>query len=231
VLTTIPAARFAAAAPIERTRVVHTAPRWNSIEDAHANPAAVEASLAALLELVEESAPEVAAHMERTARVGRLFALELGLDGVLLELVVRTARVHDVGKLAIPPWVLDKPGPLTHYERALMEAHSVIGQKILERKPVLFGLGGLVRGTHERWDGNGYPDRLKGSAIPLPSRIVAVCDAFDAMTHPRAYRRPVEMDTALEELQRGSGTQFDPGVIATFCSVFDDSVDRCAIRA
>ena len=118
----------------------------------------------------------------------RLFALELGLDGQLLELVVRTARVHDVGKLAIPPWVLEKPGPLTHYERALMEAHSVIGQKILERKPALARLGPLVRATHERWDGNGYPDRLKGSAIPLPSRIVTVCDAFDAMTHPRAYR-------------------------------------------
>ena len=151
----------------------------------------MEASLAALLELVEESAPEVAGHMERTARVARLFALELGLDGPLLEVVVRTARVHDVGKLAIPPWVLEKPGPLTHYERALMEAHSVIGQKILERKPALARLGPLVRATHERWDGNGYPDRLKGSAIPLPSRIVAVCDAFDAMTRPRPYRGPV----------------------------------------
>ena len=132
--------------------------------------------------------PTWPAHMERTARSARLFALELGLDGALLELVIRTARVHDVGKLAIPPWVLEKPGPLTHYERALMEAHSVIGQKILERKPALVRLGPLVRATHERWDGNGYPDRLKGSAIPLPSRIVAVCDAFDAMTHPRAYR-------------------------------------------
>ena len=164
--------------------MVHSVPRWNAIEDARYTPAAVEAALAALLELVEESAPEVAAHMERTAYTARLFALELGLDAVLLELVVRTARVHDVGKLAIPPWVLDKPGPLTHYERALMEGHSVIGQKILERKPALAGLGGLVRATHERWDGNGYPDRLKGSAIPLPSRMVAVCDAFDAMTHP-----------------------------------------------
>ena len=149
----------------------------------------MEGALAALLELVEESAPDVAAHMERTARIARLFALELDLGGQLLEVVVRTARVHDVGKLAIPPWVLEKPGPLTQYERALMEAHSVIGQKILERKPALVRLGPLVRATHERWDGNGYPDRLKGSAIPLPSRIVAVCDAFDAMTHPRHVPR------------------------------------------
>ena len=191
----------------------------------------MEASLAALLELVEESAPDVAAHMERTARIARLFALELGLDGVLLELVIRTARVHDIGKLAIPPWVLEKPGPLTQHERALIEAHSAIGQKILERKPALVRLGLLVRATHERWDGNGYPDRLKGSAIPLPSRIVAVCDAFDAMTHPRAYRGAANAGTALEELCRGAGTQFDPGVIETFVCVFDDSVDRRADRA
>ncbi len=211
--------------------MVHTAPRWNSIEDAQASPGAVEASLAALLELVEESAPDVAAHMARTARLARAFALELGLDGALLELVVRTARVHDVGKLAIPPWVIEKSGPLSRYERALMEAHSVIGQKILERKPTLIGLGALVRATHERWDGNGYPDRLKGSAIPLPSRIVAVCDAFDAMTHPRAYRGPISVDTAFEELRRGAGTQFDPGVIETFLCVFEESVDRCANQA
>ena len=191
----------------------------------------MESALAALLELVEESAPEVAAHMERTARVARLFALEVDLGGELLEVVVRTARVHDVGKLAIPPWVLQKAGPLTQYERALMEAHSVIGQKILQRKPALVRLGPLVRATHERWDGNGYPDRLKGSAIPLPSRIVAVCDAFDAMTHPRAYRGPVNQGTALEELCRGAGTQFDPGVIETFLCVFDDSVDRYADEA
>ena len=205
---------------------MHSAPRWNAIEDARFSPGAVEAALAAVLEVVEESAPDVAAHMERTARIGRLFALELGLDAALLEVVVRAARVHDIGKLAIPPWVLDKPGPLTHDERALMQDHSMIGQKILERKPVLFGLGGLVRATHERWDGNGYPDRLKGSAIPLPSRIVSVCDAFDAMTHPRAYRGAATQDTALEELRRGAGTQFDPGVIETFCTVLEANVDH-----
>jgi HD-GYP domain-containing protein (c-di-GMP phosphodiesterase class II) len=211
--------------------VVHTAPRWNAIEDPRLSSDAAEASVAALLELVEEAAPEVAAHMERTARVARMFALELGLSGALLELAVRTARVHDVGKLAIPPWVIEKPGPLNQSERALMESHSVIGQKIIERKPVLLGLGALVRATHERWDGNGYPDRLKGSAIPLPSRIVAVCDAFDAMTHPRAYRGAVMHGKALEELRRGAGAQFDPGIVEPFCAVFDDRIDRSADRA
>jgi two-component system cell cycle response regulator len=208
--------------------LVHNAPRWKAIDGVPWRPDGEEVSVAALLELVEEAAPDVAAHMERTARLSRVFALELGLSGPLLHLVVRIARVHDVGKLAIPPWVLEKPGPLSRSERALMEAHSVTGQKILERKPALASLGPLVRATHERWDGNGYPDRLKGSAIPLPARIVAVCDAFDAMTNPRPHRASLSIDTALEELRRGSGTQFDPGVIEPFCALFEIRIDRRA---
>lgn len=201
--------------------MVDNAPRWNATDGARWSADGEEVSLAALLDLVEEAAPDVAAHMERTAHVARLFALELGLSSQLLHLVVRTARIHDVGKLAIPPWVLEKPGPLSRSERALMEAHSVTGQKILERKPALLDLAPLVRATHERWDGNGYPDRLKGSAIPLPARIVAACDAFDAMTNARAYRGPVAIGTALEELRRGSATQFDPGVVEPFCQLFE----------
>ena len=208
--------------------MVHNAPRWKVIDGARWRPDYEEVSLAALLELVEEAAPEVAAHMERTGRLARVFALEVGLSGPLLHLVVRTARVHDVGKLAIPPWVLEKPGPLTQTERALMEAHSVTGQKILERKPALLSIAALVRATHERWDGNGYPDRLKGSAIPIPSRIVAICDAFDAITNPRAYRSSVTIDSALEELRRGSGTQFDPGVVEPFCALFENRIDQWA---
>jgi HD-GYP domain-containing protein (c-di-GMP phosphodiesterase class II) len=208
--------------------VVQNAPRWKAIDGVRWRPDSEEVSLAALLELVEEAAPEVAAHMERTSRLARVFALEVGLSGPLLHLVVRTARVHDVGKLAIPPWVLDKPGPLTETERTLMEAHSVTGQKILERKPALVSLGPLVRATHERWDGDGYPDRLRGSGIPIPSRIVSVCDAFDAMTNPRPYCHSATIDGALEELREGSGMQFDPGVVEPFCALFENRIDRWA---
>jgi len=208
--------------------VVHNAPRWKAIDGARWRPDSEEVSLAALLELVEEAAPEVAAHMERTSRLARVFALEVGLSGPLLHLVVRTARVHDVGKLAIPPWVLDKPGPLTETERALMEAHSVTGQKILERKPALVSLGPLVRATHERWDGHGYPDGLRASAIPIPSRIVAICDAFDAMTNPRPYCHTATIEGALDELREGSGWQFDPGVVEPFCALFENRIDRWA---
>jgi HD-GYP domain-containing protein (c-di-GMP phosphodiesterase class II) len=112
-----------------------------------------------------------------------------------------------------------------------MEAHSVTGQKILERKQALLSLGPLVRATHERWDGNGYPDRLKGSAIPLPSRIVAVCDAFDAMTHSRSYRHAVPIGAALDELRGGCGAQFDPGAVEPFCAMLEERFDRSADRA
>jgi HD-GYP domain-containing protein (c-di-GMP phosphodiesterase class II) len=208
--------------------VVQRKPAWQSIDGPRWRPDGEEVTVAVLLELVEEAAPEVAAHMERTARLARVFGLELELSGPLLHLVVRTAQVHDVGKLAIPPWVLEKPGPLTRSELALMEAHSVTGQKILERKPALMSIGPFVRATHERWDGTGYPDRLKGSAIPIPARIVAVCDAFDAMTHPRPYSTSMGIESALDELRRESGTQFDPGVVEPFCAVFEGRIDRHA---
>ena len=164
-------------------------------------PDGVEVSIAALIELVEEAAPPLAAHMERTRRLARRLALELGLSGALLELVVRTARVHDVGKLAVPD---------------LVHAHPVAGQKFLERKPSLLTLGPIVRATHERWDGTGYPDGLKGSAIPLPARIVSICDAFDSMTNPLDGEAPMSVDAALNELDRDSGTRFDPAVVEPF---------------
>jgi HD-GYP domain-containing protein (c-di-GMP phosphodiesterase class II) len=182
-------------------------------------PDGVEVSIAALLELVEEAAPGVAAHMERTERLARRFGLELGLSGPLLDLVVRTARVHDVGKLAIPPWVFEKSDSLSPSELSLVEAQPVAGQKILERKPALLSLGPLVRATHERWDGKGYPDGLKGSTIPIPARIVAVCDTFDAMTNPSPDRDSLPINDAVEELRRGSGTRFDPCVVEPFCDL------------
>jgi HD-GYP domain-containing protein (c-di-GMP phosphodiesterase class II) len=157
--------------------------------------------------------------------------VEVGLPDTLIRTAVRTARLHDIGKLAIPPWVLEKPGPLTEVERRLIRGHPVMGQKMVERKPALMSLGPLIRSTHERWDGNGYPDRLKGEAIPLPSRIVAVGDAFDAMTNVRPYSPARSAEQALAELRRGAGAQFDPGAVALFCDVFELRVDLLAMGA
>jgi two-component system, cell cycle response regulator len=200
------------------------------MDGAHWRPDGVEVSIAALLELVEEAAPEVAGHMERTGRLARLLALELGLTSQMVDLVVRTARVHDVGKLTIPPWVFEKNGSLSPSERTLKEAHPVTGQRILERKPSLVGLGPLVRATHERWDGHGYPDGLKGSSIPLPARIVAVCDAFDAMTDPDDCDS-ASVPSAIEALRRDAGTLYDPCVVEPFCDLMETRVGDCAKQA
>jgi response regulator RpfG family c-di-GMP phosphodiesterase len=200
------------------------------MDGAHWRPDGVEVSIAALLELVEEAAPEVAAHMERTGRLARLLALELGLTSQMVDLVVRTARVHDVGKLAIPPWVFEKPDPLTPSERTLKEAHPVTGQRILERKPALIGLGPLVRATHERWDGTGYPDGLTGSSIPLPARIVAVCEAFDALIDPEDCDA-LCVSEAIEELRSGSGRRYDPCVVEPFCDLMETRVGDYAKSA
>ena len=211
--------------------MVRKAPRWNAMDGAHWRPDGAEVAIAALLELVEEAAPSVATHMERTGRLARLLALELGLTSQMVDLVVRTARVHDVGKLAIPPWVFEKSEELTPTEQALREAHSVTGQRILERKPALIGLGPMVRSTHEHWDGTGYPDRLKGSTIPLPSRIVAVCDTFDAITDGRDEPHSASVAEAVDELRRASGTVYDPCIVEPFCDLVEGRVGEYAKRA
>ena len=185
-----------------------------------------EGVIAPLLDLAANSAPDVAAHMERTARLAKAFAQHLDLGEPLARMTVLTARLHDLGKLGVPSWVLEKAGPLSEFEYHVMREHSVIGQEMLELRPELLPLGRFVRATHERWDGNGYPDRLRGSDIPLPSRVVAVCDAFDAMTKPRVYSAAVSISAALGELDRCAGTQFDPGVVTVFRGLLESRFDR-----
>jgi two-component system, cell cycle response regulator len=173
----------------------------------------------ALLTLLERHVPAVRRHMERTAVLSRSVSERLGLSERVLDLVVRTAEVHDVGKLVLPKGVLSKRGPLEPWERQLLCQHTLVGQRLLQCVPEARGLAELVRATHERYDGSGYPDGLRGKAIPLPARIVAVCDAFDAMTEGRTYSTPRTLHEAAEELWRGSGSQFDPKATAALCAV------------
>jgi two-component system, cell cycle response regulator len=187
-----------------------------------------EEAIAALATLAADYAPDVGAHMERTGRLAAAFAKELGLCDPLVRLVVATARLHDIGKLGVPPWIMEKPGPLTAFELRVMREHTLIGQELLERRRELLPIGTLVRSTHERWDGSGYPDGLRGASIPLPSRIVAICDAFDAMTKPRSYSPSMSIPAALTELERGAGTQFDPGAVSVFCNLFESRFDHWA---
>jgi HD-GYP domain-containing protein (c-di-GMP phosphodiesterase class II) len=131
-----------------------------------------------------------------------------------------TALLHDVGKVEIPKEIIRKPGPLDADERALIETHTLAGQRMLDKVGgLLEDVGLLVRSCHERWDGGGYPDRLAGETIPLVARIVCACDAWSAMTTDRSYRAAVSHSAALEELHRCAGTQFDPRVVAALIAV------------
>jgi diguanylate cyclase (GGDEF)-like protein len=177
------------------------------------------ASHQVLLEALYERLPDLRDHVENVVASASAVGAALGLTGADLEELRLAARLHDIGKLAIPDPVLHKPGPLDVGDWAFIREHTVIGERILAAAPGLRGVAKIVRATHEQWDGGGYKDGLTGAEIPLAARIIAVCDAFSAMTSVRPYRLPSGRDQALDELRRCAGTQFDPDVVEAFCSV------------
>ena len=136
-----------------------------------------------------------------------------------LQTIRQAAELHDVGKLAIPEEIIAKPGPLTDEESEFVKRHTLIGERILAAAPALDSASKIVRSTHERWDGLGYPDGLAGAEIPLGARIIAVCDAFDAMVSTRSYAAAFTPSDALQELFSCAGTQFDAKVVEAFASV------------
>ena len=143
----------------------------------------------------------------------------LGLPAHELEQVRQAAELHDVGKVAVPDAILEKRGPLDDEEWRFIRQHTVTGERIISAAPALVQVAKLVRSSHERWDGTGYPDRLAATDIPVGSRIVSACDALAAMVSDRPYREAVGLPAALEELARCAGTQFDPDVIAALTAV------------
>lgn len=152
----------------------------------------------------------------------------LGLDDDSRRRAEFTALLHDVGKIRTPKSIINKPGPLTPEERALVERHTIEGQRLLEPVGGLLGdVALLIRSCHERYDGAGYPDGLAGEAIPLVSRIVCCCDAFHAMTSDRPYRRAAGVEAAVTELELHSGTQFDPAVVEQVVAI---ARERAAAR-
>ena len=166
-----------------------------------------------LLRATAEHSDDLYEHMLEVGKLARDVGRRLGLDAELLDLTLRTGELHDVGKVAIPASVLNKPGPLTDDEWRLIRSHTVIGERILNAAPALHAVAKLVRFTHERYDGSGYPDGLSGQAIPLPSRIVFACDSFHAMVSRRSYAPGMPDAQARQELTRCAGTQFDPLVV------------------
>ncbi len=149
-------------------------------------------------------------HSEEVVELSLAVADEMQLSGRTRDLVKQTALLHDVGKIGIPDQILRKKGPLDEAEWVVMKSHPEIGQRIVESTYTLRHLGLAIRAEHERWDGEGYPDGLRGEEIPLPSRIVFVCDAYHAMVSDRPYRPAMRRGDALARLLAASGTQFDP---------------------
>jgi HD-GYP domain-containing protein (c-di-GMP phosphodiesterase class II) len=137
----------------------------------------------------------------------------LGLRRDELEELERVAQLHDLGKLAVPDEILSKPGALDEREWEFVRQHTIVGERILRASPALRSVAGIVRASHENWDGTGYPDGVAGEEIPLAARIVHACNAFVAMTSDRPYRTTLPVEEALDELERCAGTQFDPTVV------------------
>jgi putative two-component system response regulator len=170
-------------------------------------------AVAALANAVEAKDPTTERHCQRLANLAARLGAQAGLDGVELEAVAYGALLHDVGKIGVPEAILTKPSSLDAAEWDLMRRHPEIGERICEPLTASGTFTPIVRHHHERWDGRGYPDGLRGEAIPLGARIVGLVDAFDAMTHDRPYRRAMPTAVAVNELWREAGGQFDRALV------------------
>jgi diguanylate cyclase (GGDEF)-like protein len=179
---------------------------------------ASQQSTAVLTRALAERHPDLGDHTDMVAQLSEDVAWALGLEREDVDQIRSAAALHDIGKVAIPDAILSKPGPLDEDEWAFMKRHTLIGERIIAAAPALTAVARLVRSSHERWDGTGYPDRLAGTDIPLGARIVAVCDAYDAIITDRPYRGARTSAEAIAELRRCAGTQFDPDVVVAFAA-------------
>jgi two-component system cell cycle response regulator len=188
-------------------------------KDRHQRSAVGTQTSAALLQALEEREPELRDHLDEVAQLSVRVGRKLGLSGEELEDVARAAHLHDVGKVAVPDAILQKPGSLDPVEWELMRQHTVAGERILNAAPALASVAGLVRSSHERYDGEGYPDGIAGEHIPIGARIITACDAYNSMISNRPYGRAIDREAALEELRRCVGHQFDPAVVEMLCEL------------
>jgi diguanylate cyclase (GGDEF)-like protein len=169
-----------------------------------------------LMRTMHAKAPSLERHSGEVAQHAAAVARRLGMNTEEIDEVTRAAELHDIGKVGIPDAILNKPGPLDAAEWEFIREHTILGERILSAAAALRPVARIVRSTHERWDGTGYPDGLAGSDIPRGARVVAVCDAYEAMTSDRAYRRAMSPEAACQELRAMAGAQFDPAVVIAF---------------
>jgi len=173
-----------------------------------------------LRDLLEEDDEYTGRHTEDVVGLSVQVAERMGLDEDTRRAAELGALLHDIGKIAVPDAIINKPGPLDDDEWAIMKTHTVEGQRMLQQVGGLLStVGVVVRASHERWDGGGYPDGLVGEQIPVAARIISACDAFNAMTTDRSYRKALPLEVALGELRKNSGTQFAPNVVDALIAV------------
>jgi putative nucleotidyltransferase with HDIG domain len=184
---------------------------------------ASSATLDVLLKTLDRCSPETFHHARRVAKMAVSLAERVGLSPEDVTDVERGALLHDIGKVAMPDAIINKPGPLSEPEVAIVSSHPQVGHDIVAVVPALANAAEIVLASHERFDGRGYPRKLAGEAIPIGARITAVADVFDVLTAPRAYRDPVSIEQACAELVRCAGTQFDPDIVREWLRVVGDA--------
>jgi HD-GYP domain-containing protein (c-di-GMP phosphodiesterase class II) len=181
--------------------------------------ASADAAVGSILQALAAKDRAVGGHSGDVAELAVAVGRRLMMTGPELAELQVAAALHDLGKLAVPQDILDKPGPLSAAEWEIVRRHPAAGEEIVRGIPALAHIGPLLRTVHEHWDGRGYPDGLRGEQIPLAARIVMVCDAYEAMISHRPYDPSRSPEAAAEELRGGAGTQFDPRVVAAFLQV------------
>jgi putative nucleotidyltransferase with HDIG domain len=179
-------------------------------------------TVAVLSDALEAKDSYTAAHARDVAELAEAVAARMGIRGTELRALRYAALLHDVGKIAVPSEILNKPGPLTASEFEVIKEHTLVGSRMLERIPELEPVLPLIRSAHERWDGDGYPDGLVGAAIPLGARVICICDAFHAMVSDRPYRAALADSVAIDELRRCAGSQFDPEIVEALIAELGD---------
>jgi diguanylate cyclase (GGDEF)-like protein len=213
-----------AAGVVEIPREAHEPMRALRLADQHmyrekaTSHGAAELITAVLHAALAQRHPDLGEHCDDVAGDVELLARAVGLEEEAINLIITAGDLHDVGKLGIPDEILAKPGPLNDEEWQFMMQHTIMGESIIAAAgPSLDRVGPLVRASHERWDGRGYPDGLREEEIPLGARIITICDSFHAMLDERVYKRAMSLGDALRELRRCAGTQFDPHLVEVFC--------------
>ena len=184
-----------------------------------------------LLRTMHAKQPELDEHARNIADLAGRVGRQLGLGGEALDDITRAAQLHDIGKVGVPDTILNKSGQLSESDWEFVHSHTILGERILHGAAALRGVARVVRASHERWDGSGYPDRLRGTEIPLGARIISVCDAYQAMTTDRSYRTAVAHEIACQELRRCSGSQFDPAIIDAFLAAIDGRAECFVLDA